>query len=152
MIYPALAIKVDTKGIGYSWFVVTFITANNVASLGGRFITSWWDASLRSMFIMTIFRSVWLPITMTFTALTDPKIAPDALWKSLWFIYLNNIFQGGSLGLINTVVSTMAPTAVHYLWKSRAGYAMTAASRYMSFVGTLAALAFINVGDTPDSD
>ena len=92
MVFPALAIKVDTKGIAYSWFVVTLITSNNIASLIGRFITSWWDASLKAMFIMTCIRSIWLPITMTFTAITDPEIAPTELWKAIWFIYLNNIW------------------------------------------------------------
>ena len=47
MIYPALAIRVETPGVPYSWFVVSVVTLNNVSGLIGRFITAWWDASLR---------------------------------------------------------------------------------------------------------
>jgi len=47
MVYPALAIRVETPGIPYSWFVVSVVTLNNVSSLVGRIVTAYWDATIR---------------------------------------------------------------------------------------------------------
>ena len=91
------------SGLPYSWFSVLIVTARNVCETVGRKIPTYWYPSLRTVWIISIVRSIWFPVTITLTASDDPIILPEQLWRGTWFIFINVAI----LGLTNGFLITM---------------------------------------------